>query len=100
MAVSVIPKNISELKCLQDRLREQSITDELTGLYNRRGFFILAEHRLKVTGCLSARFPGRRLSPLLDKIAALNLIKTWLPLTRSRRKVHYITRYTLCLFFR
>jgi len=32
---------------LQERLRKMSITDELTGLPNRRGFFVLAEHQLR-----------------------------------------------------
>lgn len=30
------------------RIRQMSVTDELTGLYNRRGFFTLAEHQLHV----------------------------------------------------
>jgi diguanylate cyclase (GGDEF)-like protein len=29
-------------------LRRISLTDELTGLYNRKGFFTLAEHRFKI----------------------------------------------------
>ena len=33
---------------LQERLRSMSVTDELTDLYNRRGFFALAEQELKV----------------------------------------------------
>lgn len=33
---------------LQERLRLLTITDELTGLYNRRGFFTLAEEFLKL----------------------------------------------------
>jgi two-component system cell cycle response regulator len=33
---------------LQDKLREMSITDELTGLLNRRGFFAIAQQHLKV----------------------------------------------------
>lgn len=47
-AVSTISKNITEFKSMQDKLRMLSITDDLTGLYNRRGFFSLAEHQLKV----------------------------------------------------
>lgn len=37
---------------LHEKLREMSITDELTGLYNRRGFFTLAEHQLKMANRL------------------------------------------------
>jgi diguanylate cyclase (GGDEF)-like protein len=33
---------------LQEKLRVMSITDELTGLFNRRGFFNLAEQELKL----------------------------------------------------
>ena len=33
-----------ELQLANDRLRQLSITDELTGLYNRRGFFEVARH--------------------------------------------------------
>lgn len=33
---------------MQERLRAMSITDELTGLLNRRGFFALAQQQLKV----------------------------------------------------
>jgi diguanylate cyclase (GGDEF)-like protein len=38
-----------ELRLLNDRLREQSFADELTGLYNRRGFTALASQELKVS---------------------------------------------------
>ncbi len=37
---------------LQEKLRVLSITDELTGLYNRRGFFALAEQQLKLSNRL------------------------------------------------
>lgn len=47
-AVSTISKNITEFKRIQDKLRVLSITDDLTGLYNRRGFFSLSEHQLKI----------------------------------------------------
>jgi diguanylate cyclase (GGDEF)-like protein len=40
-------KNISERKRIEDELRALSLTDELTGLYNRRGFFTLADQQLK-----------------------------------------------------
>jgi diguanylate cyclase (GGDEF)-like protein len=38
----------SELRKLKIKLEGLSITDELTGLYNRRGFFVLAEQQLKL----------------------------------------------------
>jgi diguanylate cyclase (GGDEF)-like protein len=34
---------------LLEKVREMSITDELTGLHNRRGFFAIAQQQLKVT---------------------------------------------------
>jgi diguanylate cyclase (GGDEF)-like protein len=34
---------------LQEKVREMSIPDELTGLHNRRGFFAIAQQQLKVT---------------------------------------------------
>lgn len=37
---------------LQERLRSMSVTDELTDLYNRRGFFALAEQELKMANRL------------------------------------------------
>jgi diguanylate cyclase (GGDEF)-like protein len=44
---------------LQRTLRELSLTDDLTGLYNRRGFLTLGDHHLKLTrrtrGLLLAR---------------------------------------------
>jgi diguanylate cyclase (GGDEF)-like protein/PAS domain S-box-containing protein len=40
--------DISERKLLEEKLRELSLQDELTGLYNRRGFFTLAEQQLKI----------------------------------------------------
>lgn len=48
ISVSIISKNISDFKRMQDKLRVLSITDDLTGLYNRRGFFSLAEHQLRI----------------------------------------------------
>jgi diguanylate cyclase (GGDEF)-like protein len=34
---------------MHERIRTMSFTDELTGLYNRRGFFALIEHLLKIS---------------------------------------------------
>ncbi len=46
--IALILNDITESKQLEDRLSTMSITDELTGLYNRRGFITLSEQQLKV----------------------------------------------------
>ncbi len=43
-----VVRDITERKKMEDRLKAMSLTDELTGLYNRRGFFTLLEQELKV----------------------------------------------------
>lgn len=47
-AVTVVSKDISRFKQMEEKLRALSLTDELTGLYNRRGFFALVEQLLKL----------------------------------------------------
>ncbi len=48
MAVTVVSKDIGKLKMMEEKLHTLSITDELTGLFNRRGFFALAEQHIKL----------------------------------------------------
>ncbi|MBV9210398.1 MAG: diguanylate cyclase [Acidobacteria bacterium] len=45
--VEQLEQALSELKLAQETLRNLSLTDDLTGLYNRRGFFTLAAQHLK-----------------------------------------------------
>ena len=47
VAVTVVSKDISRIKNMEAKLRTLSLTDELTGLYNRRGFFTVGEQLLK-----------------------------------------------------
>jgi len=47
-AVAVDSKDITDLKEMEDKLRNLSLTDELTGLYNRRGLFTMAVPLLKL----------------------------------------------------
>jgi len=49
VAVTVISKEITEYKILEEKLHSLSLTDELTGIYNRRGFFTLVEQVLKLS---------------------------------------------------
>jgi len=49
VAVTVISKDITDYKIMEEKLHSLSLTDELTGLYNRRGFFTLAEQVLKLS---------------------------------------------------
>ncbi len=48
IAITVISKDITELKHMEKELRDLSLKDDLTGLYNRRGFITLAEQYLKM----------------------------------------------------
>ncbi len=44
-----IAADITPIVVLRDKLKEMAIKDELTGLYNRRGFTMLAEQQLKLS---------------------------------------------------
>lgn len=43
-----LEQEIKERMRAEAEIRQLSLTDELTGLYNRRGFFLLAEQQLKI----------------------------------------------------
>lgn len=43
-----LEQEIQERMKAEAEVRQLSLTDELTGLYNRRGFFLLAEQQLKI----------------------------------------------------
>jgi diguanylate cyclase (GGDEF)-like protein/PAS domain S-box-containing protein len=47
-AVTIVSKDITSRKDMEEKLRSLSLTDDLTGIYNRRGFFTLAEQQLKL----------------------------------------------------
>jgi len=54
-AVTVISKNITSLKNLEAELYALSLADELTKLYNRRGFLTLAEQQIKIARRMKRR---------------------------------------------
>lgn len=51
-AITVVSKDITDRKNMEEKIRFWSLTDDLTGLHNRRGFFTLAEERLKLANRL------------------------------------------------
>jgi diguanylate cyclase (GGDEF)-like protein/PAS domain S-box-containing protein len=61
--------DVTERKHLEEALRSLSLTDELTGLYNRRGFSTLAESHLSI-----ARRKGQDLLLVLGDIDGLKLV--------------------------
>ena len=44
-----ISRDITDRKRIEEELRALSLVDELTGLYNRRGFMTLARHQQKIS---------------------------------------------------
>ncbi len=48
VSVTIVSKDINDLKQMEEKLRNLSLTDELTGLHNRRGFFTMVEPLLKL----------------------------------------------------
>ncbi|UCG78455.1 MAG: GGDEF domain-containing protein [Nitrospirota bacterium] len=48
-AVTVVSKDITDLKAMEDTLHNLAVTDELTGIYNRRGFFTIIHQHLKMS---------------------------------------------------
>ncbi len=48
VATVIAFRDVTELKQAENKLREMSLSDELTGLYNRRGFFSLIEQYIKI----------------------------------------------------
>ncbi|MGE5239740.1 MAG: PAS domain S-box protein [Chloroflexota bacterium] len=71
--VQSIGQDITERKRMEERLRTLSLTDELTGLHNRRGFFTMAEQQMKVAKRLGKGI--LLLSADLDGLKAIN--DTW-----------------------
>jgi diguanylate cyclase (GGDEF)-like protein len=63
-----VSRDVTAAKALQDRLERLSLTDELTGLYNRRGFMTLAEQQI--------RMAARTRKPLWLLFADVNGLKT------------------------
>ena len=54
-AVTVVSKKITELKKMEEELRTLTLTDALTGLYNRRGFLTFAEQHLKIANRMKSK---------------------------------------------
>jgi diguanylate cyclase (GGDEF)-like protein/PAS domain S-box-containing protein len=65
-----IDRDITQRKKVEERLKAISITDELTGLFNRRGFFTLAEKEFKVVNRHKRRMSLIYLD--LDGLKAIN----------------------------
>ncbi len=61
--------DISERKRMEEEIKELSLRDAMTGLYNRRGFFTIADQELKI-----ARRSGKKLSLVYIDCDGLKMI--------------------------
>jgi diguanylate cyclase (GGDEF)-like protein/PAS domain S-box-containing protein len=69
-AVMIISKQITERKKIEDELRKLSLSDELTGLYNRRGFMTLVTQQIKIANRLKREL--LLISTDLDDLKVIN----------------------------
>lgn len=94
-------RDVTENVKLREKLRNLSITDELTGLYNRRGFLTLAQQQLKIADRLKSELA--LLFADLDNMKSINdtlghqngdlaLIKTAKILKETFRETDIIAR--------
>jgi len=70
IAVTVVSKDITNRKNMEEELRALSLTDELTGLYNRRGFMTLADQCFKLANRMNIKVPVGYAD--LDGLKAIN----------------------------
>jgi diguanylate cyclase (GGDEF)-like protein/PAS domain S-box-containing protein len=63
-------RDVTERRLIEEKLHDMTMRDELTGLYNRRGFFAMADQQLK----FAKRMNGRMLvfSADLDNLKGIN----------------------------
>ncbi len=61
-AVTIVSKDITSLKAMEAELYALSLTDDLTAVYNRRGFLALADQQMKI----AKRMQTRRLLIYID----------------------------------
>jgi diguanylate cyclase (GGDEF)-like protein/PAS domain S-box-containing protein len=102
LAANGIMSDITERKRLEEELRSMTLTDELTGLSNRRGFFTLAQQQLKIANRLNK---GMMLFFMdFDSLKSINdsaghqagdraLVDTALVLKQTFRESDVIARY-------
>jgi len=69
-AVTAISKEITDRKQMEEELRSLSLTDELTGLHNRRGFFTLVKQELRMANRLGK--DALLFSVDMDELKAIN----------------------------
>ena len=62
--------DITEQKVLEEKLHTQSITDDLTGLFNRRGFLLMAKKQIKIAD--RSQRPLHLLFADVDKLKWIN----------------------------
>ncbi len=70
IAATIMSKDITDQKEMAEKLRALSITDELTGIYNRRGFYTLVTQQIKVANRMNRR--ALLLEADLDDLKTIN----------------------------